>query len=73
MPHITVTGSDTGKQIKVISIHAVIQLSPESFHSPAGKLKIDILKYKLEQIVEEYYDSVESKTYSNHEWNTRNK
>jgi len=71
MPHITVTGSDTGRQIKLISIHAEVHFKQETFNSPASKLKLEILKEKLEHIIEEYYDHIESEIHSNHEWNIR--
>jgi len=71
MPHITVTGEDTKRQIKMISIHAEVDFSREVFSSPKGRIKLNEIKDKIQKLVEEYFDAVESDIHSNHEWNLK--
>lgn len=71
MPHITVDGTDTRKQIKSISIHAEVVFAIETFNSPKASVKLKEIKEKIEKLVEEYFDVVESDTHTNHQWNTR--
>ena len=71
MPHILVSGTDMNKQIEYINIHAEINFKPETFHSLKMQIKMDELKEKLEAVVEEYFDIIESEDYTNHEYNSR--
>jgi len=71
MPHITVNGIDTRKQIQSIIVHAEVTFAIETFNSPKASLRLKEIKEKIEKLVEEYFDVVESDTYTNHQWNTR--
>lgn len=71
MPHITVDGTDMKRQIQTISIHAEVNFARETFNSPKAHIKLNEIKEKIEKLVEEYFDIIESDTHTNHEWNTR--
>lgn len=71
MPHITIHGCDMDKCIQHITIHADVQFKPEYFRSSKSHIKMKELQSKLEQVLSEYFDELESDILSNHEWNTR--
>lgn len=71
MPHITVDGCDTTKNIQRVFLHAEITFSKEYFSSTHSIAKLKELQGKLENLVQEYFPYCESDTHSNHEWNCR--
>ena len=73
MPHITVDGCNTNRQIQQINIHTEIVFARETFVTPKTNMKMQELKDKLEAVVAEYFDGadISSDIHSNHDWNTR--
>lgn len=72
MPHISIIGCDTRRQIKQVVVHAYVQFSSETFKSAKMHNKLQELADKLEAVVAEYFDgNTETELYNNHEWNTR--
>lgn len=72
MPHITVIGCNRERQMTRVSIHADIDFAKETYNDyRRRKYKMDELTDKLERLLKEYFDSVESETITNHEYNTK--
>jgi hypothetical protein len=73
MPHITVTGCDTRRQMQEINIHAHVIFNRQMHNTPKAEARLKELTEKLETLLSEYFDgdSISSEEYSNHEWNTR--
>jgi tetrahydromethanopterin S-methyltransferase subunit G len=69
MPHIVIDAGNYNLQIKRIYIHAEVEFKSESFKSAKMKLRLDQIKAALENVLLEYFDSVDGEIYSNHEWN----
>ena len=69
MPHITVSGCNMNMQIQYINIHAEVNFARETFNSPKAEIKLDEIKDKIEALLSEYFESIESDTMSNHEYN----
>ena len=70
MPHIYVYGTDMGKNIEQISIHAAVKFSRQYFTTPKADAKLKELQEKIERLVDEYFpNDYESEILDNHEWN----
>lgn len=69
MPHIIVDGCDMTRNIERIYLHAEVDFSEKYFHTPAANLKMQELMEKLEKVIAEYFNSVESDIYNNYEYN----
>lgn len=71
MPHLFVNGTDMGKQIKYIHIHAEINFARETFGTIKQTVKMEEIRLKLENLLTEYFDYVESDITTNHEYNLK--
>lgn len=71
MPHILITGCDTKRNIEEIELHAKVRFSQAYYLSPKAEKKLEEVQEKLEAVIREYYDDVESESFTNHAWNTR--
>lgn len=71
MPHITVIGCDRERQMQLVNIHVEIEFAEATYNDfRRRKYKMEEITNKLEKLLEEYFDHVESETYSNHQFNT---
>lgn len=73
MPHIVIDGYTVPRIIEHIYLHADVTFSYQVFKTPLANIKLQELQEKLEAVVKDYFESYESDTYSNHEWNSRTK
>lgn len=71
MPHLFVNGTDMDKQIQYIHIHADINFKRETFGTVRQRVKMEELREKLEALLSEYFDYVESDITTNHEYNLK--
>ena len=69
MPHITVDGYNSELNIRKIYLHSDVEFSSDCFKSPLAQQKIIELQEKLEALMYEYFPSIESDSFTNHEWN----
>jgi hypothetical protein len=71
MPHISIIACDMDRQMQMLNIHAEVKFKSETYWSPKGRIMLQELEEKLQKVVEEYFDSLSSEIYTNHEWNIR--
>jgi len=71
MPHLFVNGTDMNKQIQYVHIHAEINFARETFGTVKQNAKMEELREKLENVLTEYFDYVESDVATNHEYNLK--
>ena len=66
MPHILVNGTDITRSIQYINIHAEVRFSYEMWRSKNADTKMEELIAKIESLVSDYFEEIESNVLSNH-------
>jgi hypothetical protein len=59
------------RQMQMVNIHAEVMFKSTTYYSPKANIMLKELEGKLQKVVEEYFDSLSSEIYTNHEWNVR--
>lgn len=71
MPHITVDGCHMDMNLQQLNVHAELIFRKDFYGTKKATKMIEEIQGKLEKVVEEYFNEIDSEFYSNHEWNTK--